>query len=101
MTSPLLINAPALGVLSAVETAGTATMAGTGAGAAFPVCSVTGPGAEDASLALMPVFNGRGAETMAMLSQLTMVRGLFAGTVAASGCAYTATDAIGQATLSI
>jgi hypothetical protein len=101
MTSPLLINAPALGVASAVENAGAATMAGTGAGAAGPVTAILPPGAEDASAAAAAAFGARGAETMAMLTQLTTVRALFANTIATSGAAYLATDAINDATLSI
>jgi hypothetical protein len=101
MTSPLLVNAPALGVASAVETAGTTTMAGTGAGAAGPVTAIMGPGAEDASAAAQAAFTARGVETMGMLGQLVMVRGLFAGTIASSGAAYAATDAINQAVLTI
>ena len=101
MTSPLLINAPALGVASAVENAGVATMGGTGAGAAGPVTAVVGPGIEDASAAAAAGFSARGVETMAMLGQLTAVRALFAETIATSGAAYTATDAINNALLSI
>ncbi|AGB26889.1 PE family protein (plasmid) [Mycobacterium sp. JS623] len=101
MSSPLLINAPAVGVASAIENGGTATMAGTGGGAAAPVTAILPPGAEDASAAAAAAFGARGAETMAMLSQLVMVRGLFAETVGTSAAAYVATDAINEATLSI
>ena len=101
MTSPLLINAPAVGVASAIENAGTATMAGTGAGAAAPVTAILPPGAEDASAMAAAAFSARGAETMAMLSQLVMVRGLFAETMGTSAAAYVATDTINQATLAI
>src|ERR1700754_1656803 len=101
MFSPLLINAPKVGVASGIENAGSGTMAGTGAGAAGPVTAILPPGAEDASALAAAVFGARGTETMAMLTQLVMVRGLFAETMGTSAAAYVATDVINDATLSI
>lgn len=102
MTSPLLlINAPLLAASAAEEDAGAATMGGTMAGAAGPVTAIMPPGAEDASAAAVAAFVARGAETEAMLAQLTTVRALFAQTVAASGVGYTAIDAINEATLAL
>ena len=48
------------------------------AGAAGPVSAILPPGAEDASAAAAAAFVARGAETEAMLAQLTVVRALFA-----------------------
>jgi hypothetical protein len=101
MTVPLLINAPLLGMASGVENAGAATMAGTSAGAAGPVTAVLPPGAEDASAAAAAAFVARGAEAMAMMAQLTVVRGLFAETIATSAAGYLATDAINESTLAL
>jgi PE family protein len=98
---PMMINAPVLATSSATEAAGAATMGGTMAGAAAPVTAILGPGTEDASLAAQAAFIARGAETTAMLAQLTTVRGLFAATVGTSGVAYEAVDAINDATLTI
>ncbi len=76
-------------------------MAGISAGAAAPISAIVGPGVEDASLEAAAGFAARGAETTALMAQLTTVRGLFAETMAASGLAYTATDALNQAALAI
>lgn len=102
MTSPfMMINAPVLAGAAATEEAGSATMGATMAGAAGPVTAILPPGAEDASAAAAAAFVARGAETEAMLAQLTAVRSMFAGTVGASGVAYTAMDALNEATLAI
>jgi hypothetical protein len=101
MTVPLLVNAPLLGVASSVENAGAATMAATMGAAAGPVTAVLPPGAEDASAAAAAGFAARGAETVAMLAQLTAVRMLFAETIAASAAGYTAVDAVNEATLAL
>jgi PE family len=101
MTAPIGIDAPLVATAAAVETAGSATMAGTTAGAAAPMCGVVGPGVEDASIEAALGFAARGAETSALMAQLTTVRALFAGTMASSGLAYTATDALNEAALSI
>jgi hypothetical protein len=102
MSSPLmLINAPLVAGAAATEDSGVATMGGTMAGAAGPVTAVLPPGAEDASAAAAAAFVARGAETEAVLAQLTAVRGLFAQTMAASGAAYTAIDGINEATLAL
>lgn len=101
MTSPLLVNSPLLAAAAAFEDSGAATMGGTMAGAAGPVTGVLPPGAEDASAAAAAAFVAHGAATDALLSQLTTIRGLFAGTVGASGAAYAATDAINEATLAL
>jgi hypothetical protein len=74
MTGPVLVNAPLVAMASAVETSGAATMAGTSAGAAGPVTAILPPGAEDASAAAAAGFVARGAETMAMMTQLGALR---------------------------
>lgn len=101
MTAPIGIDAPLVATAAAVETAGAGTMAGTMAGAAGPMCAVVGPGVEDASIEGAAGFVARGAETGALMAQLTTVRSLFAATMASSGLAYEATDALNQAVLSI
>ena len=102
MTSPvMLINSPLLAMAAATESAGAATMGGTMAGAAGPVTAILPPGAEDASAAAAAAFAARGAETEAVLAQLTTVRALFAETVASSGVAYVAMDAMNEATLAL
>jgi hypothetical protein len=101
MTAPMGIDAPVVATAAATETAGAGTMAGTTAGATAPITAVVGPGVEDASLEAAAGFAARGAETAALMGQLTTVRGLFAETMAASGLAYTATDALNQASLAI
>ena len=74
---------------------------GTMAGAAGPVTAILPPGAEDASAAAAAAFVARGAETEAVLAQLTAIRAMFAETVGASGVAYTAMDGINEATLAL
>jgi hypothetical protein len=101
MTAPIGVDAPMVGTAAAVETAGAGTMAGTAAGAAGPMSAVVGPGAEDASIQAAVGFAARGAETDALLAQLTTVRSLFAATMASSGVAYEATDLLNQASLII
>jgi hypothetical protein len=100
-SSLMLINAPVVAAASATEDAGVATMGGTMAGAAGPVTAILPPGAEDASAMAAAAFAARGAETAAVLAQLTAVRGLFAATMASSGVAYTAMDAFNEATLAL
>jgi len=97
----MLINAPIVAGSAAAEDAGAATMGGTMAGAAGPVTAILPPGAEDASAAAAAAFAARGAETQAMLAQLVTVRGLFAATMSSSALAYTAVDAINEATLAL
>ncbi|MBV8860932.1 MAG: PE domain-containing protein [Mycobacterium sp.] len=101
MTAPIGVDAPVVGTAAAVEAAGAGTMAGTAAGAATPICTTVGPGADDASLGAGVGFAVRGAETAALMAQLTTVRDLFAATMASSGVAYEATDALNQAALII
>ncbi|GAB4984434.1 hypothetical protein MAHJHV59_49450 [Mycobacterium avium subsp. hominissuis] len=62
------------------------------------IASVSAPRAMKAAAA---AFIARGAETEAMLAQLTTVRTLFAQTMASSAAGYTAVDAINEATLAI
>jgi PE family len=81
-----------VGLGAAVEGAGTATMAGTTSGAAAAITAVLPPSAEDAGAAAAAGFNARGAETMAMMAQLTGTRGMFSSTMGISGVGYTATD---------
>ena len=101
MTFPVLVNAALLATAAAVEDAGAATMGAATAAAAAPVTGVLPPGGEDASAAAAAGFAAHGAMTEAMLTQLTMIRGLFAQTLAASGVSYVAKDAINEATLAI
>jgi len=101
MTLPIGVDAPMVATAAAVEAAGTGTMAGTTAGAAGPMSAVVGPGVEEASIAAATAFAARGAETDAMMTQLTTVRGLFSATMASSGMAYEATDLLNQASLII
>jgi hypothetical protein len=63
--------------------------------------AVVGPGVEDASIEAAAGFAARGAETDALMAQLTTVRSLFAATMASSGVAYEATDLLNQASLII
>ena len=52
-------------------------------------------------MAAAAAFVARGATTDALLTQLTVIRTLFAQTVAASGAAYAATDAINEGSLAL
>jgi hypothetical protein len=97
----MLINAPVVAGSAATEAGGAATMGGTMAGAAAPISAIMPPGAEDASAAAVAAFVARGAETAAMMAQLSMVRGLFASTMATSAAGYTAVDLINEATLAL
>jgi hypothetical protein len=97
----MLINAPLVAGSAATEEGGAATMAATMGGAAGPVTAILPPGTEDASAAAAAAFAARGAETAAMLAQLSAVRSLFADTVAASAAGYTAVDGINEALLAL
>jgi hypothetical protein len=97
----ILVNAPLLAGAAATETSGAATMGGTMAGAAGPTSAVLPPGAEDASAAAVAAFAARGAETAAMMAQLTAVREMFAATVGTSGVAYSACDGINTALMAL
>jgi hypothetical protein len=101
VTIPLMVNSPLLAMASAVESSGAATMGATMAGAAVPVTGVLPPGAEDASVAAAAAFVAHGATTDAVLTQLTVIRSLFAQTIASSGAAYAAADALNEATLAL
>jgi hypothetical protein len=95
------VDGPAVATSAAQETAGAGVMLGTTAGATEPICGVIPPGADDASIGAGTGFAARGAETTALMAQLTMVRDLFAATMASSGVAYTATDALSEAALAL
>ncbi|WP_071286281.1 PE family protein [Mycolicibacterium llatzerense] len=100
MSSPLILaSAPVLAASAATEDAGTATMAGVTAGAAGPLAAVLPPGMDDASVAAAAAFIAHGTEATAIMSQLALVRGMFAQTIAANGVAYTATDVASAASL--
>jgi hypothetical protein len=101
MSAPIGVDGPMVAAAAAVETAGAGTMAGTTAGAAEPICGVIPPGADDASIGAGTGFAARGAETAALMAQLTTVRHLFAATMASSGVAYEATDALSEAALAL
>jgi hypothetical protein len=102
MSSPLmLINAPLLALQAGNEMAGTARMAGTAGAAAAPTMTLIPPSGDDIGAELVAGFGARGAMTQAMLAQLCMVRGLFSGTVTSSGLAYTAMDAINEASVAL
>jgi len=97
----MLVSPAVLGVSSALEAAGTATMGGATAGAAPLMAMVLPPGSDAASVALAAAASARGAAGAGILGELTATRGLYGAAIAANGVAYTATDAISQAALVI
>lgn len=101
MSAPIGVDAPVVATSAATEAAGAGTMLGSTAGATEPICGVVPPGADDASIGAGTGFAARGAETTALMTQLTMVRNLFAATMASSGVAYEATDALSEAALAL
>lgn len=101
MSAPIMVNSPLLAASSAFEQGGAATMGGTMAAAQAPVTAVLPPGSEDASVAAAAGFAAHGVLTGAVLTQLTTVRELFAATMGTSAVAYSAMDALNEATLAI
>lgn len=101
MSIPIMVNSPLLAASAGFEEGGAATIGGTMAGAQTPVTAILPPGCEDASMAVAAGFAARGVETGAMVAQLSVIRALFAATMAAGGAAYAATDAINEATLAV
>jgi hypothetical protein len=99
MTSPIGVETALLGTSAAMEAAGAGTMTGTTAGAAPEITAVLPPGADGASAAFAAALNARGAETLALMADLTTVRALFADTIGVSGLSYAAVDGINQAML--
>jgi hypothetical protein len=101
MSGLIGVDAPLLGLSSAIQGATAATMAGTTTGAAPEVSAVLPPGGDAASAAAASGLSARGAAAIAMLSELTMGHGLFADTVGVSGVSYAAQDGINQVALAV
>ena len=102
MSVPLIGVEPALvGMLSAAESAGAATMAAGTSGAAPVMTTVLPPGSDPASMAVAAALNARGAAAVAALTQLTMTRAMFAGNVGVNGTSYAAMDVLQQSALAI
>jgi hypothetical protein len=95
------VDAPLLGVSSAIQGATAGSMAGAAAAAAPEVTAILPPGSDAASAAAAAGLSARGAAAIAMLTQLTTGHALFADTVGVSGVSYTAQDAISQVALSV
>ena len=95
------VDAPLLGLSSAVQGATAGSMAGTTAGAAPEVCTVLPLGGDAASAAAAAGLSARGAAAIAMLTELTTGHSLFADTVGVSGLSYAAQDGISQVALSV
>jgi PE family protein len=95
------VDAPLLGLSSAIQGATAGTMAGTTAGAAPEVTAVLPPGGDGASAAAAAGLSARGAAAIAMLTDLTTSHALFADTVGVSGLSYTAQDGINQVALAV
>jgi PE family len=101
MSGPIGVDAPLLGLSSAIQGSTAATMAGTTVGAAPEVCTVLPPGGDAASAAAASGLSARGAAAVAMLAELTTGHGLFADTVGVSGLSYTAQDGINEVALAV
>ncbi|WP_094287343.1 PE domain-containing protein [Mycobacterium lehmannii] len=101
MTVPIGIDPALLGMLSAAESAGAATMAAGASGAAAPMTAVLPPGSDPASMAAASALNARGAAAVAALTQLTMTRAMFANTVGVNGATSAAMDVVQQTALTI
>ena len=95
------VDAPLLGVSSAIQGATAGSMAGATAAAAPEVTAILPPGGDAASAAAAAGLSARGAAAIAMLTELTTGHALFADTVGVSGVSYTAQDAISQVALSV
>src|SRR6476619_5233442 len=93
------VDAPLLGLSSAIQGATAGTMAGTTVGAAPEVTAILPPGGDAASAAAG--LSARGAAAVAMLTELTGGHALFADTVGTSGLSYTAQDAINQVAVAV
>jgi hypothetical protein len=101
MTMPIMVIPEVLGSGAATEVAGVAAMAGA-AGATGPdMTAVLPPGLDGASLAAADALIGRGAAAIGMMTDLTVVRSLFAAAIGANGVGYAAADAINQAALAL
>jgi hypothetical protein len=101
MTVPIGVSPELLGLSSAVEAAGAGTMAGATGGTAPEMTCVLPPGNDAASIAVADALVMRGAAAVGMMTDLTTVRGLFAGTIGANGAGYAAVDGINQAMLAL
>jgi hypothetical protein len=95
------VDAPLLGVSSAIQGATAGSMAGATAAAAPEVTAILPPGADGASAAAAAGLSARGAAAIAMLTELTTGHALFADTVGVSGVSYTAQDGISQVALAV
>jgi hypothetical protein len=101
MTVPIGVSPELLGLSSAIETAGAATMAGTTGATAPEMTCVVPPGSDAASIAASDALVLRGTAAVGMMADLTTVRGLFAAAIGANGAGYAAVDAVNQAMLAL
>lgn len=101
MSMPIMVVPEVLGLGSAVENAGAATMAGATGATGPEMTAVLPPGLDGASLAAADALIGRGATAIGMMTNLTVVRTLFAETIGSNGVGYAAVDALNQATLAL
>jgi hypothetical protein len=95
------VDAPLLGLSSAIQGATAGSMAGTTVGAAPEVTAILPPGGDAASAAAAAGLSARGAAAVAMLTELTTGHSLFADTIGVSGLSYTAQDGINQVALAV
>jgi hypothetical protein len=101
MSMPIMVIPEVLALGSAVENAGAATM-GAATGATGPeLTAVLPPGLDGASIAAADALIGRGATSIGMMTNLTVVRTMFAETIGVNGVSYAAVDGINQATLAL
>ena len=101
MTVPIGVNPAPLGLSAGIETAGAGTLAGATGAAAPAITAVLPPGGDAASAAASAGLNARGAETVAMTTELTTMGSLFADTVGVNGIGYAEVDGINEAALAI
>jgi len=97
----MLVDPALLGVAASAEATGTATMASASAAAAPAISAVLPPGMDSVSMRAAAVLNGRGAETIGILSEYVAMRGLFSGAIASSGATYSAVEGINAATAAL
>ncbi|MDG4667961.1 PE domain-containing protein [Mycobacterium sp. 236(2023)] len=95
------VNPALLALQSAIESSGVGTQFASTAGAAPVVCAVLPPGGDGASAAAAAGLCARGAAAVAMLSEITTGRALFADTVAVSGISYVAQDVANMGNLAL
>jgi len=101
MTLPVMVAPEVLAFGSANENAGAATMAAATGATGPEMTAVLPPGADGASIAAADALIGHGATAIGMMSNLTVVRTMFAETIGVNGVSYEAVDAINQASLAL